>query len=302
MGKVPLGENWKQINEVLSAEKQKNERPPIEKVCDYLLDEPTLKEGFAGILAMLEGRGATVSWYLTSTYKVKYKGEAVCQIKIGHGFKFVQNCFAIIDGKKKFDFSPNDTDTSDKLNQTKKYLHAKLDAIDEKDKRLTTPDGKPKSKLEKYISEMAEGDKKANISQLIAWLKDNKMTPQLFSPNSYKASHKNTRLCYIRLPRSHDGDWKVQFVRDGYGRDGYGRGEYETPLDFDKFIESGDLKGFLLSGLKKCRRCYECKPGMPIKVNGSDYQMCIIEFTNPDKTGVDNIIKVIEYWKNEIDL
>jgi len=104
------------------------------------------------------------------------------------------------------------------------------------------------------------------------------------------------------LPGSYVGefDWAAQFVRDGYGKDGYGRGDYLESFDFDGFIENNELKEFLLSGLKRCQGCYECKPGMPIKINKEDYNMCIINFQNPDKNSIDNIIKIIECWKNNI--
>ena len=111
-------------------------------------------------------------------------------------------------------------------------------------------------------------------------------------------------MCYIRLPGSYVGkfNWEIQFVRDGYGNDGYGRGEYKEAFNFDVFVNDENLKKFLLSGLKQCRACYECKPGMPIKINDKKYNMCIIKFQNPNENDIDKIIKILENWKNHIDI
>ena len=287
--------------EILNASAQKKERPSIEKVCSYLITNPMLAKGMNEIFVMLEKAGAKISWYLTSKYKVKYKGDEVCRITIGDGFRFTPNWVRLESRGSEQIIDPAAAPVSEKdVDAMKALIADTIKVIDKKSEKHKAPSGKQLSKLEHYLAEMPEGEKKKSTIKFITWLKENKMTPQLFSPNSYKVSVKNQRLCYIRFPNAYDGDWHVQFVRGGYGNDGYGRGVYTEPLDFDSLIENAELTAFLLSGLKECRGCYECKPGMPIKIKGENYNMCIINFQNPNESSIDNLIKVIECWKNNI--
>ena len=297
------------LKEVLSPKVQRKERPTIEKMCGYLITDPVFKGGLDNILSLLTERGAKVSWYQPCNYKVKYKGVEICQLLFGRGDnpdwwkwnEFVPNWLRVATGHEATAMVVEGPECEIEL--LKAFFVDKFDMIDTKNSKLEKSAGKPLSKLDKYLAEMPECEKKQNIVKLTAFLKGNKMTPQLFSPNSYKASYKKQRLCYIRFSGSFDGEfnWDVQFVRDGYGRDGYGRGEYAEPFNFDRFIENDALKKFLLSGLKQCCGCYECKPGMPIRISEKDYHMCIINFQNPDVKGVDNLIQIIECWKNDID-
>jgi len=315
------------IPEQFTAKGQVKTRPPIIDICDFLLTDSALNAAMVNLLAFLNDRGATVSWYVTSSYKVKYHGEDLVGIKLGNGFKNTLNTMHFCDGHRCCDYDMTVTSPV-QLENARMYLQDKITRIDDRNRAIASTSGKSVtagnpvklSKLDIYIADFPASETKDNIVRFVTWLREQKMAPQLFSPNSYKVSYKGTRLCYIRLPRPSTWQapgaatgtlsWAVEFVRDGYGhgdapkdpkKNKMPQVEYTAPMDYDGFIDEDLLKNFLLSGLKQCRECYACKPGMPIVINGKPYNMCKIVFKDPNEAAVTNLCDILHHRKANID-
>jgi len=91
MAKGPLGGNWAHFVNLIGAGIQKKERPQIEIIIEYLINDPMLKNGLIKIVELLKENKAKPAWFTTSHYKCKHKGGVAFQIKIGDGFKLREN-------------------------------------------------------------------------------------------------------------------------------------------------------------------------------------------------------------------
>jgi hypothetical protein len=307
------------IPEQLTAKGQVKSRPPMIKICEFLLTNHALKNAVVDFLSFLNDRGATLSWYVTNSYKVKYHGTDLIGIKMGNGYKNTPNTLHFCDGHCCCDYDVTVT-TPTQLEGVYRYLQEKMARLDEKNFAMTKVIDKPVklSKLNKYLVDFPAGEMKDNITKLLAWLREQKMTPQLFSPNSYKINWKGTRLCYIRFPKPITWEklettndtitWRVEFVRDGYGHNDAPKNpeknkmpKYIAPFNYDTFLMEDRLKDFMLSGLTECAGCYACKPGMPIIINGKPYNMCHIAFYNPNETAIDTLCEILQHRKAHIN-
>ena len=304
------------IPEHLTAKGQVKSRPPMIEICELLLTNYALKNAAVEFLAFLKESGAIISWYVTNSYKVKYHGIDLISIKMGNGFKNTPNLLH---------FSENNATvtTPAQLDEARLYLQNKMTRLDEKNRVITSASDKPAklTKLDKYLIDFPAGEMKDNITKLVTWLREQKMAPQLFSPNSYKVTWKGTRLCYIRFPKPITWEkpdatndtvtWRIEFVRDGYGyndapknpeKNKMPKPTYIEPFNYDVFLTEDRLKDFMLSGLTKCAGCYACKPGMPIIINGKPYNMCHIAFYNPSGTMISTLCEVLKCRKSYIDV
>jgi len=79
------------INQLLSPQVQKKERPSIEKVCELLIIDPTLNESLNDFLLFLAEHKIRPAWYHTNHYQCTYKGEKVVSIKLGCGYNNIYN-------------------------------------------------------------------------------------------------------------------------------------------------------------------------------------------------------------------
>jgi len=79
------------IKETLSPQVQKKERPPINKICELLITDPTLDKFLKNFLSFLAENKIKPSWYHTNHYQCTYKGEKIISIKLGCGFNNINN-------------------------------------------------------------------------------------------------------------------------------------------------------------------------------------------------------------------
>ena len=309
------------IPEKFTAKGQVKSRPSIISICDFLLTDPALKEAAVKFLSFLNDHGATISWYVTNSYKVKYNSAELISIKLGNGFKNTPNTLHFCAGHCCCDYEATVT-TPAQLEAVRLYLQDKMVRLDDKKRAIASVSDKPGklSKLDMYLADFPAGDMKNNIIKLVAWLRERKMTPQLFSPNSYKVTYKGMRLCYIRFPHPNTWQkpdltndtvcWRVEFVRDGYGNGDAPKNlqknkkpevTYAAPMDYDAFLVEDRLKDFMLSGLKQCSSCYACRPGMPIVIHGKPYNMCNIAFYNPSEATVAILCEILMHRKKHLE-
>ena len=93
-----------------------------------------------------------------------------------------------------------------------------------------------KPKIEDVMHEVLKGDTLKNGIAFVAWLRENKMSPQWSAANSWKIAYKAHNVCNINLSGSYHkietGSWRVRaFI-----------GEYENSLleEFKEIIEIKD--------------------------------------------------------------
>ena len=81
--------------EVSVYEVQKANKPPIEDVCNTLLNIPELKEGMARLLALSRKLRMKPCWSHTNVWNCNYKGKRVVSYGIGRGGGFQENHLVI---------------------------------------------------------------------------------------------------------------------------------------------------------------------------------------------------------------
>jgi len=82
-------------NEIYSVAAQKKNRPSIDMIRDIFITDPVLKKGLDDVLTLLHEYKIKMGWFHTSHWKAKYKGEPILSIKIGNGFKYIENWLLI---------------------------------------------------------------------------------------------------------------------------------------------------------------------------------------------------------------
>jgi len=147
-------------------------------------------------------------------------------------------------------------------------------------------------KIEDAIGDLLDGDKLKIALAFIAYLRENKLTPQWASGNSWKVSYKNYTVCYIRACDGihfnynlEAGSWHIQpFI-----------GEYDASSLSDEFKE------IVWSNKKSC--CGGCSVRLNTilgKVYNENACEKSIVFDNPDVNEIECIKKLLEMRKNAI--
>ena len=146
-----------------------------------------------------------------------------------------------------------------------------------------------KPKIEEIASDYYK-EHKDNILDFIKYLKDNKMTSQWVSVNSWKIFHKSKDVAFLKL---YEGSWYVDPIVDF------------KDSEFELFLKKEKLGTIVLDNIEKCISCLpngQCTPGRTIKIMGKEYSnVChSLRFKDPKDNEIECIKKIFEYRKNII--
>jgi len=278
------------MREILSGPIQKKTRPPIEEMCGYLITNNIFNEKLLILIAMLKSNGVKFPWYQPCNYKVNYKGEYICQIHFGRGDnpgwwqwnEYAENWIGVSDKYGEYAMT---IETQDGIANMTEYFRDKMTKIDAKITELANATGNARlSKLDRRLLEFPDTQHKAAMQKFIVWLKENKMTPQTSSPNTWKATYKGNTMCYLHFEK----ELSVEFLRDR-----------SLSIDFDELLECAKTKDFIFSIAKQCTNCYKCAPGISVVINGQKLNVCRIRCYSPTESDIDLFIGIIERWKNK---
>ena len=149
---------------------------------------------------------------------------------------------------------------------------------------------KARPKIEDVIVDFLSGDSLKNALDFIAYLKENKMSPQWSATNSWKVSFKAHNVCFIRLSGAvhyhslEAGSWHIRaFI-----------GEFEDYLP-------DDYKEIVWSNIRYCNKCSSCN-GKRMVIFGKEIDnVCdSIVVKNPSAKAIECIKKIIPMRKNAI--
>lgn len=127
--------------------------------------------------------------------------------------------------------------------------------------------------IEALIEEHLSGSRREQALQFVAFMRENRMSPQWGSSNSYNFSSKGRRVCILKLL----GDGWQLWLNTQYNE------------DFNRCfaLESEETRKFLLGTLVYCYGCGSCKPGINIDILGYPVKGgClnpVIRLENPDE-------------------
>ena len=145
-----------------------------------------------------------------------------------------------------------------------------------------------KPKIEDVMHEVLEGDTLKNGINYVAWLRENKMSPQWSATNSWKIAYKAHNVCNINLSGSYHnletGSWRVRaFI-----------GEYENSL-----LE--EFKEIILKNIEYCTKCNTCRGRRMTIFDKELNNVCgRLHFINPDVKTLECIKLLISMRKNAI--
>jgi len=170
-----------------------------------------------------------------------------------------------------------------------------------------------KPKIEDIIPILFDGDMKKIISDFVAFMRANKMSPRWASLNSWKCSYKGKSVCYIKfnpyetIARVDGNVWNVSPIID------FNSNEFEILADDE------NMRNFFLANPRYCNEnCHrntcaakfnqplETYTGVKKKILGKDFEnMChggaLVSYpNNPDEKEIDFMKKIIEFKKKSI--
>jgi len=139
--------------------------------------------------------------------------------------------------------------------------------------------------FEKMIRKHLDGGMRETALGFAAYLNDNGLAPkQWFSPDFWRIPHEDHYLCGIKL---YDGGWTFWFWSGDYSGD---PGE--------------QLIKFVHEYVTACVDCVDpdhCKKGKDTTFFGKEFTRTCIQFpiqiANPDGSTLEQIKKLIEFWK-----
>lgn len=131
---------------------------------------------------------------------------------------------------------------------------------------------KTKPPIEELVGNSLAEPLKGDILNFVNFLRENKLSPQWASTNSYKASYKSRGVCIIKLTENSYQIW----INTQYNE------------DFNSCFSEADehVKKFLLDSMVYCFGCGSCKPGLSLDILGvPQINACynpVIRMKNPD--------------------
>jgi hypothetical protein len=146
--------------------------------------------------------------------------------------------------------------------------------------------------IEDVIHSTLSGDALKNALDIVAYLRENKMTPVWSATNAWTVSYKTFRVCFIRMHGSADyhkldvGSWHIlPFI-----------GEYEKKSLPD------ELKEIVWANKKNCKICGQCALKLDNIFGKKFTNSCegSILFLNPDNKAIECVKKLIELRRNDI--
>ena len=142
---------------------------------------------------------------------------------------------------------------------------------------------KEKPAIYDVIDKCLVGKAKDDLLGFVSFLKENRMTPQWGSTNSYNLSYKSRRVCIIKIA---DNSYQI-WLNTQYNE------------DFNEYFknENGIIKEFLLSKVVYCFGCGSCKPGLDIDILGVALKNAcfnpVIRMENPDDARLELAKKLV---------
>ena len=129
-----------------------------------------------------------------------------------------------------------------------------------------------------------------NIYEFVSYLKEDKLTAQWASVNSWKILHKNKDLAFIKI---YEGSWYIDPVVDFKDK------------NFESFIKRENIDKVILNNIEMCTNCLpsgQCTPGRSVKILGKVFNnVChSTRFKNPKAQETNCIKKIFEYRKKII--
>lgn len=114
---------------------------------------------------------------------------------------------------------------------------------------------KEKPSILKIAEKHLVGQAKEQLLDFVSFLKENNMSPQWGSTNSYNLSYKGRRVCIIKIAENSYQIW----LNTQYNE------------DFNEYFQEEDdrTKDYLLSKIIYCFGCGSCKPGLDIDILGA---------------------------------
>lgn len=132
---------------------------------------------------------------------------------------------------------------------------------------------KQKPSIDLLTEQLLKDELKEEALDFIAFLRENKLSPQWGAKNSFNTSYKTRRVCIVKINED-SLDIRVNTQYDG---------------DFNACFggDSERIKDYLLGQATFCMACGTCKPGIDMELLGREYKnLCfnpVIRFENPDR-------------------
>jgi len=159
------------------------------------------------------------------------------------------------------------------------YINSKY-----KDQKNTRP------KIEDMVFEFLGKENCENAMAFISYLRENKMSIQWASTNSWKITNKGKNVAYFKL---YNDSWFIDPEIN-----------YEDTI-FLNYVKNEKLGKILQKNVEHCVNCLpngQCSPGRTIEILGKQFiNVChSIRFINPQGADIHCIKKLFEYRKNMI--
>lgn len=164
------------------------------------------------------------------------------------------------------------------------------------------PEKLAKPKLEDVVCDVLINDAQRNALDFAAFLRANKLSPRWASANSWVISHKNQRVCYIRLSGTahyhnlESGSWHISHVN-------YGHTNLINHDEDEQYISDELLGEIALQNVKYCAKCYNCKPGNAVTILDKLFdEVCHswLLMKNPDANTLSCAKKIVAMRKRAI--
>lgn len=142
---------------------------------------------------------------------------------------------------------------------------------------------KVKPAIEETVNKHLDGKLKNDLLDFVFFLRDNKMSPQWGSTNSYNLSYKGRRVCIIKIAEKSYQIW----LNTQYNE------------DFNKCFseDTEENKKFLIDSIIYCFGCGSCKPGLDIDILDVSLKgVCfnpVIRMENPDERQIELAKKLV---------
>ncbi|MCL1806864.1 MAG: hypothetical protein FWG31_04090 [Oscillospiraceae bacterium] len=150
---------------------------------------------------------------------------------------------------------------------------------------------KVRPKIEDVLNGYLKGENLKNALDFVSWLRANKMNPQWGSANSWSATYRKVRVCYLKL---YNGSW---YIWPSGQRDEY----------LNEFINDENIKEKVIAGIHPCTKCvHMCNngDGHSVVICGEKYHhTCghfVIRLRDPDAATLEHMKGLIIHKNNDI--
>jgi len=156
-----------------------------------------------------------------------------------------------------------------------------------------------KPKVEDVLGEVLDGDAQTNALDFVAFLRANKLSPNLAAANSWAVAYKGQRVCFIRTYGSANyhnlkgGSWHICFANSKFAN-----------FDDEQYNLDEKLKNLIWDNISHCQNHdYACNPGDPMTIFGKKFDSVCHQWLfmiNPDANAVECAKKIIMLYISSI--